>query len=1005
MSQLEFNKECLLHLAKKLTNQNSSFPKNLSLKPKQNDPKEFLHKSYFKEKYKISSKDPINTNSEDHRDRTMKKGTSKLKNKYLESNNIQINEEKMLHLLSERKRKIKMALSQGNDKFIKNVEKARLICINLDNKNKNSSLNAKGNYSNEAIKFKKKNLYNLNAKNNNHREFLKNKFLGKSIFNSNSDYFDNINKNFLQNNFSMSTKNNKFKNSLNSNMSGNITFNQKNINKINYSRNNERKRGGLTSYYNNFASFNKESNKEYIEINDKTEKKNNNIEDNQYEKSKINNNININISINNNMNDNNLNVINKIKKIDNNIIRNNRKSFNRFLKPNKYISYRQSISKVINKSINTEYPSFNDSSKNKEYNSGKIIKKYVSHKVYYIDDNKKFVNNSTEILQNKTNEDDKTNIKINNLENKFNEYNNTVKIRNRRENTFEGNINTSFKQLDHNTYNINVNFISNQNNSYFSNINYLNYNNSSLMPNNSELSHQKEVIGFENISYLNSPRKISQINTNENNKNKTFQTHQNRNNPASKPGKNSNKFDKNNQKSNTMYKDNKKYSSLNEFTNSKSFINNKKDIIQLEDLLILEGKLIHLLECLNYENPFPKICIEWWHFYTYSSFFGKFPKLFPKTNKDKHNSNNNIISDYQIAHDSLLFEILSMIITYLILNDPEKSHNSIDTTRNLIKEIHQNFLIECDYILSKINNQSLNNLWIKKLKNIILTKRSWNDKKTKEVNYHLDLLKQGNRNIQNLISFLLNSYSKENSNNIDINSLTYFNKNISKIRILELSGYFNQVINDENKKLSKNFSNLIKRNINANKNISIVLPLLPEEIEGKKKFTLVLDLDETLISFRFNEKKRGIVKMRPGLHKFLKAIRNKYELIIFTAGTQEYADPIIDIIEKNEKYFYKRLYRQHTNLINNIYIKDLSKLGRDLSKTIIVDNVPQNFILQKENGILIKNFFGQEKNDTALNDLTHILLKIASNPHNDVRKEIKKNMEEIFMKITTNLNY
>ena len=708
------------------------------------------------------------------------------------------------------------------------------------------------------------------------------------------------------------------------------------------------------------------------------------------------------------MNNNNLNEnskIDKIKKIDNNIIRNNRKSINRLLQPNKYISYRQSISKVINKNINTDFHSFNDSNKVKEYNSGKIIKKYISHKIYYLDESKKFINNSTEIIQNKVNEDDKTKIKINDITNIFKEYNNTAKIRNRRENTFEGNINNSNKKLNHNTYNINVNFISNQNNSYFSNINYLNYNNSSFIPNNSKLSHQKDFIELDNISFRNSPRKISQINTNNNNKNRIFHTNQNINNIISKAGKNATKFYKNTQKSSTIYKDNKKNSSLNELTNSKSITNNKKDIIQLEDLLILEGKLIHLLDCLKYENPFPKICVEWWHFYTYSSFFGKFPKLFPKTNKDKHNSNNNIISDYQISHDSLLLEILSMIITYLILNDPEKSQKTIVTIKNLIKEIHQNFLIECDYILSKINNQSLNNIWIKKLKNIILSNRSWTDKKSKEMNYHLDLLKQGNRNIQNIITFLLNSYSKENSNNIDINSLTYFNKNISKIKLLELSGYFNKVINEENKKMSKNFSNIIKRNINAKKSFSVVVPYLPEEIEGKKKFTLVLDLDETLISFRFNEKKRGIVKMRPGLHKFLKAIRNKYELIVFTAGTQEYADPIIDIIEKNEKYFYKRLYRQHTILINNIYIKDLTKLGRDLSKTIIVDNVPQNFSLQKENGILINNFFGQEKNDTALNDLTHILLKIASNPFNDVRKEIKKNVEEIFTKITTNLNY
>ena len=62
------------------------------------------------------------------------------------------------------------------------------------------------------------------------------------------------------------------------------------------------------------------------------------------------------------------------------------------------------------------------------------------------------------------------------------------------------------------------------------------------------------------------------------------------------------------------------------------------------------------------------MCVEWWNFYTYSSFFGKFPKLFPKVNKADNNNNNSnyIISDYQIAHDSVMYEILSMIIIYKI---------------------------------------------------------------------------------------------------------------------------------------------------------------------------------------------------------------------------------------------------------------------------------------------------------------------------------------------------
>ena len=63
----------------------------------------------------------------------------------------------------------------------------------------------------------------------------------------------------------------------------------------------------------------------------------------------------------------------------------------------------------------------------------------------------------------------------------------------------------------------------------------------------------------------------------------------------------------------------------------------------------------------------------------------------------------------------------------------------------------------------------------------------------------------------------------------------------------------------------------------------------------------------------------------------------------------------------------------------------------------------QNFCLQKENGIFIKNYFGQDNEDKTLNDLSPILLKIASKPNNDVRKELKKYREEIFNKITIDL--
>lgn len=55
-----------------------------------------------------------------------------------------------------------------------------------------------------------------------------------------------------------------------------------------------------------------------------------------------------------------------------------------------------------------------------------------------------------------------------------------------------------------------------------------------------------------------------------------------------------------------------------------------------------------------------------------------------------------------------------------------------------------------------------------------------------------------------------------------------------------------------------------------------------------------------------------------------------------------------------------------------VYIKDLSKLGRPLQKTIIVDNVAENFSKQPDNGIFIKSWF-DDTSDTALIELAPLL--------------------------------
>ena len=77
-------------------------------------------------------------------------------------------------------------------------------------------------------------------------------------------------------------------------------------------------------------------------------------------------------------------------------------------------------------------------------------------------------------------------------------------------------------------------------------------------------------------------------------------------------------------------------------------------------------------------------------------------------------------------------------------------------------------------------------------------------------------------------------------------------------------------------------------------------------------------------------------------------------MAIFTAMTQEYAAPIIDIIEEDKIIFHTRLYTEHTVIIDIIFVKVLTKLGRDLSKVIIFDNMPKNDYLQKDNLFILE---------------------------------------------------
>ncbi|EXJ83795.1 hypothetical protein A1O1_07422 [Capronia coronata CBS 617.96] len=111
------------------------------------------------------------------------------------------------------------------------------------------------------------------------------------------------------------------------------------------------------------------------------------------------------------------------------------------------------------------------------------------------------------------------------------------------------------------------------------------------------------------------------------------------------------------------------------------------------------------------------------------------------------------------------------------------------------------------------------------------------------------------------------------------------------------------------------------------------------------------------------------VHKRPHCDEFLRKVSKWYKLVVFTASVQEYADPVIDWLEQERKYFVGRYYRQHCTFRNGAYIKDLSSIEPDLSKVIILDNSPVSYIFHEDNAIPIEGWI----NDPTDNDLLHLI--------------------------------
>ena len=326
---------------------------------------------------------------------------------------------------------------------------------------------------------------------------------------------------------------------------------------------------------------------------------------------------------------------------------------------------------------------------------------------------------------------------------------------------------------------------------------------------------------------------------------------------------------------------------------------------------------------------------------------------------------------------------------YFNINDVyESKKNNLSQDKNKLKNEHN---IKSLKSLSKNKNNNANN--IKSFSNLD------KDFIDSDINLLLEYIKfYKNIKFTNLLKEL--KYSPSINYLTDKSKMPDINHNYKTFQIKSSI----KVSNSHSKNKSNN--NNRKNKIFASKTPDKGKPKAPflKPIDPKYKYTLVLDLDETLVFYQPN-KELAHIQIRPGAEDFIKQLSEFYEIIIFSSSLQTYADIVIDGIDTENK-ISSRLYNQHTTDFGDIKIKDLAKLGRDLKKIIIVDNYPDNYSLQPKNGINIIDFEGN-KNDDILEYLKNDLIKLAKLNPDDVRyylKEIQINMNKRGNEIINNYN-
>ena len=334
----------------------------------------------------------------------------------------------------------------------------------------------------------------------------------------------------------------------------------------------------------------------------------------------------------------------------------------------------------------------------------------------------------------------------------------------------------------------------------------------------------------------------------------------------------------------------------------------------------------------------------------------------------------NIFSNITEIHKYLIIEIYFFLSVIYLFDENTLSNNylmisykttifySILNFQNILSILNTSFSSVNESLISKI--KSINKILLPTLK-LINPKVPSNNQIKEFISPNNIINSNNNLGILKLVSSL-----KENSNLI------------SKLK--ELKKLDEKITEEKN----------IKREIKLQKEM---IPLLPLINKKKYKFSIAIELDETLVHY-CEEGDNYYAKVRFGTENFLKNISNFFEIIVVSTSGKEYSNIIIDNLNKDNK-----CYVEHRLFIEDFTEKqDLTNINRDLRKIIFVCHDYDFINAPKENIILLKEFLGEEE-DREIVKLYSELKQLINdydtiNKNNfDIRNEIPKIMERIYL--------